>query len=215
MPNSYEDTRFNAFDQQWEEGASCIHAGHRLSRYDRRCLRTKKHKACVKCLAKIAEGRCSFDINEIAKQHRDMALDFWAQVDIREPDECWNWLGPQMSDRGPIYRWKRPWSHTNRVPPARAAFWLAWGDIGLGFSVSQECGNRNCCNPLHLRGVGCGHLLMPEAMDKFNVVFSARALRMDAEHHREQHAERLGLLPDRAEGSTGLWLGEGTVDGLE
>ncbi|WP_126146888.1 hypothetical protein [Synechococcus elongatus] len=215
---NHEDANFNYLKEEWEASATCIHESHRISRFDRRAWRTVEHKACIRCLAKISEGRCSFDINEITKSFRDLALDFWSLVDIKDPDECWKWHGEKNKSGRGIVRWKRPFSFTNIIPAARASFWLAWGDIGTSFSVSRECGNPNCVNPLHLRGVGCGHLLMPESMEKFNLFFSARRLRFQTFAHREEHEERLRAIarkPLVIKEKSDLWIGDGTVEGLD
>ncbi|WP_338442365.1 hypothetical protein VZG28_05170 [Synechococcus elongatus IITB4] len=217
--SNYEDISFNYLNEEWEASSSCIHDNHRVSRFDRRAWRTKETKACVRCLAKISEGRCSFDINDIAKPFRNLALDFWSLVDIKDPDECWIWHGEQDKNGRGIVRWKRPFSFSNRIPAARAAFWLAWGDIGTSFTIARECGNKDCVNPLHLRGVGCGHLLMPQSMEKFNTVFAARRLKFQTQGHREENEERLRTIarkpPILDESKSDLWIGEGTVDGLD
>lgn len=216
--NNHENTNFNYLKDDWEESASCIHLSHQISQFDRRAWRTKSGKACVRCLAKISEGRCSFDINEIAKPFRQIALDFWSDVEILEPDECWNWKGERDSKGRGIVRWKRPFSYSNKIPPSRAAFWLAWGDIGTGFSVSRECGNPECANPLHLRGVGCGHLLMPQSLEKFNLVFSARALRQASLEYGKAKLQELkpkARTKSLRSPSLDLWSGDGTIEGLQ
>ena len=47
--------------------------------------------------ASAREGRISFDIDRLLKKERRSALKFWSQVDIGNPDECWNWQGCRNS----------------------------------------------------------------------------------------------------------------------
>ena len=53
-------------------------------------MRYDSHQACTRCVAAAREGTISFDIESLLKRERKRALKFWSQVDIRDPDECWN-----------------------------------------------------------------------------------------------------------------------------
>ena len=76
-----------------EEGELCIYTGHSLGRFSTHSMRFDSHQACVRCVAAAREGRMSFDIDRLLKRERKRALKFWSQVDIGDPDECWNWNG--------------------------------------------------------------------------------------------------------------------------
>ena len=69
---------------------------------------------------------------------------FWSKVDVRGPDDCWEWQGGIHGSTG-YGRFKRKGIqyHTHRV-----AFGL--DNIPEGHQVNHHCDNRKCCNPAHL-----------------------------------------------------------------
>ena len=68
---------------------------------------------------------------------------FWEKVDIRGPDECWNWLAGKKSNGYGTF-----WIKGERVCPAHRIAWeLTNGEIPKGMSVLHHCDNRLCCNP--------------------------------------------------------------------
>jgi len=74
---------------------------------------------------------------------------FWSKVDIRGPDECWNW-NASSSHRGGGYG--SFWIDGKIVYSHRFAWILTNGDIpdGLWVLHKVECHNKGCCNPNHL-----------------------------------------------------------------
>ena len=140
-----------------EEGELCIYAGHSLGRFSSTSMRYDSHQACVRCVAAAREGRMSFDINRLMKKQRKRALKFWSQVDIGDPDDCWNWGGTiNEKTNHPQFSWRRHGiSSSTQHHPQRVAMWFSWGDLGFT-GVKTTCGNRFCCNPFHLIPQGVG-----------------------------------------------------------
>ena len=91
-----------------EEGELCIYTGHSLGKFSSHSMRYDSHQACVRCVAAAREGRLSFDIDRLLKRERKRALKFWSQVDIGDPDECWNWNGIiNKRTKQPQFSWRR------------------------------------------------------------------------------------------------------------
>ena len=134
-----------------EEGELCLYVGHSLGRFSSKSMRFDSHQACVRCVAAAREGRISFDVNRLLKKERRRALKFWSQVDIAQPDECWEWLGTKNPNtQQPQFAWRRPGiSSSTQHHPQRVAMWFTWGDLGFT-GVKTTCGNKYCCNPFHL-----------------------------------------------------------------
>lgn len=76
---------------------------------------------------------------------------FWAKVDIKGADECWNWKGAKCSGGYGSF-----WVTDNSINPHKVigshkvAYELIHGKIHEGLSVLHRCDNPACCNPNHL-----------------------------------------------------------------
>jgi len=78
---------------------------------------------------------------------------FWARVDKKGPDDCWEWQRCIGGTGYGIVRWGRRAYSTHRV----AAFLVGklvslkfTGDWRSKSCVLHTCDNRRCCNPAHL-----------------------------------------------------------------
>ena len=134
-----------------EEGTLCLYSGHAIGRFSSSSMRYDSHQAGTRCVAAAREGRLSFDIDRLLKRERKRALKFWSQVEIGQPDECWNWTGYRAKGTGmPQFPWRRPGiSKSTQHHPQRVAMWFTWGDLGMT-GVKTTCCNKYCCNPFHL-----------------------------------------------------------------
>lgn len=72
---------------------------------------------------------------------------FWAQVDVRAPDECWEWQGGKI-DSG--YGRLRYGSYPGKILAHRLAWKIHFGILPDDLCVCHRCDNPPCCNPMHL-----------------------------------------------------------------
>ncbi len=73
---------------------------------------------------------------------------FWARVDTRGPDDCWEWQGARkIKGYGLVARGRRS---EGLATTSRVAWELTSGPIPDGSVVRHTCDNPPCCNPTHL-----------------------------------------------------------------
>ena len=83
---------------------------------------------------------------------------FWNNVEVSEPDDCWNWkrsisngygqVGLRVDDQSRILKaHKVAWEIHNKKPLSR--YVRAW----------HSCSNRLCCNPRHVKIAQPYHVL--------------------------------------------------------
>ncbi len=69
---------------------------------------------------------------------------FWNNIDVRGPDDCWNWKAHTNTGYGTMHKdGKGHYAH-------RISYELAKGLIPDNLIVRHICNNRLCCNPAHL-----------------------------------------------------------------
>ena len=80
-----------------------------------------------------------------------MAERFWAKVDRRGPDDCWEWLASKQNQGyGQFGAGGRA---RGMVLAHRMAYELANAPIPAGLVIDHLCRNRTCVNPSHLEAV--------------------------------------------------------------
>lgn len=70
---------------------------------------------------------------------------FWSKVNIRSPDECWEWTGCLVGKGYGGFGVKR-----KTVRAHRQSWILTHGEIPDGLQVLHKCDNHTCVNPNHL-----------------------------------------------------------------
>lgn len=107
----------------------------------RKCQRCAKPFSVYSKTQRHCSRKCAFAGSGLS------AESFWARVEKRGPDECWEWTGcraPNGYGRVSVKRdnkWRTDWAH-------RLAFEFTNGVRGE--VVRHKCDNPPCCNPDHL-----------------------------------------------------------------
>lgn len=79
---------------------------------------------------------------------------FWQCVDRTNPDGCWPWMGKvDESGYGTCFGLGLPVTRLDSCKTGRShriAYGITNGAVPKGLVVRHLCGNRVCCNPIHL-----------------------------------------------------------------
>ena len=176
-----------------EPGELCLYVGHSIGRFSSSSMRYDSHQACVRCVAAAREGRLSFDINRLLKKERKRALKFWSQVDIGDPDECWDWQGCRNPNtQQPQFSWRRHGiSSSTQHHPQRVAMWFTWGDLGFT-GVKTTSGNKYCCNPFHLIPQKIGVFVDHDSFaESFELACELHSLKQQVAEYKMEEAIKL------------------------
>ena len=73
---------------------------------------------------------------------------FWNKVEVRGPDECWQWQAASTTRGYRIYTRGKPGKR--RVYAHRYVYELLVGPIPDGMFCMHKCDNPSCVNPNHL-----------------------------------------------------------------
>ena len=150
-------------------GFPCVH-GH--------TIRDQERHWCYHCAIKIQSNVCGFDINHLHKDYITKYHRLWANINIKNFDECWEASLP--GKRGPhrvcfpSYRSQYSCQKAENTTAHKVIYQCAWGDIGNMF-VTRLCGNPWCLNPLHMTSKW-NRRTYPKKIHPFNNKFEAEKL---------------------------------------
>jgi hypothetical protein len=190
------------FHTEVVSGPPCLFSRHSQSSLDLSSPRYADTDACVQCVNDLIRPGLSLDVNDILPAYRLHYLEFWSMVDVRGPDECW----PHQSRR--LDKSSRHWAKTTRLPtwllrtaqtriaPYRLATWFSWGDIGY-LDVTPVCGDKTCCNPLHLRVKGVPHFHHAATLNRIDLQLRAERRQGEVAYFLEQARRERGLTFER------------------
>ena len=125
---------------------------------------------CRDCMAAIEEGRCTIDVTNFDLDVYWTVRNFWLKVDIKDPNECWNWMGATRRNNTETVAYMPSPFHSAKTQSAhRVAFWLSRGYTGKHKISHKEGCSVLCCNPLHLTIKELGSKAQPTKIETINL----------------------------------------------
>lgn len=177
-------------------GPICPFLDHSHGSLDGEIPRYDDSHSCVRCIASLTEGKLQLSLKKIHPQYRRRFLEFWSFVEIGKREECWTWHGPIYANGSSTYfRLPRHWGTSRQFSAPRIATWFTWGDVGR-LPIENTCGNKLCCNPLHIRVKGVPHFHHNRRLDSIDLDTSARRLVAETDQFLDLTREQA---PDRYE----------------
>jgi hypothetical protein len=70
---------------------------------------------------------------------------FWKNIEIRLPDDCWNWMSRRDRDGYGLIKLEG-----KQIKAHQLAFYYEHGIWPSNVEIRHFCNNRRCCNPKHL-----------------------------------------------------------------
>lgn len=113
------------------------------------------------------------------------AEDFWSNVNIGAPDECWDWRRGQHAGGYGRFRLEN-----KTVSAHRHAYAVTKGAIPEGMDVCHTCDRPVCCNP--------GHLFIGTTADNMrDCAIKGRRAKLSHEAIRDIRASDRGGIPHK------------------